>query len=469
MSKTLRVAWRDFRHTVMTRAFLIAVVGMPLLMIGVTVVAGIMTSNYEEPPLVGTVAVVDPTGAVVEAAAVEFDAERIARGEREQLMDAAEAVGDFSDVGQFALPESGAGLGRGEVRIAIEAHDDASDAAIDALAERVRAGDLLAVAVVDEALLRAPAEGEGEGEGEGESPDRGTFRLLVGEELTGGHTGLIERRVGEAIVRARVANLGADVDELRTWLDAPRSATEREAEDGTFAAESAGVREFRGTVVPMLFMILLWISTFSTGNHLMMSTIEEKSNKVMEVLLSAVSPLQLMAGKILGQGLVGLIIVGVYASLGVVALLVLASLNLIDPMQLVYLAIYFLMGYFMVASLMAAVGSAVSDLREANSLLTPVMVLLMIPLFLWFPITQDPNGIVATVFSFIPPATPFVMILRIATDEGVPFWQIPVTIVWGYACMLGMVWLASRIFRVGVLMTGKPPSPLELIKWVRYS
>jgi ABC-2 type transport system permease protein len=130
------------------------------------------------------------------------------------------------------------------------------------------------------------------------------------------------------------------------------------------------------------------------------------------------------------------------------------------------------MAYFMVASMMAAVGSAVSDLREANSLLTPVMMILMIPLFLWMPISQAPNGMLAQAFSFLPPAIPFVMILRVGSDEGVAphlWWQIPGTIVWGYLCMGGMVWMAGKIFRVGVLMTGKPPSPLELFRWIRYS
>jgi ABC-2 type transport system permease protein len=127
------------------------------------------------------------------------------------------------------------------------------------------------------------------------------------------------------------------------------------------------------------------------------------------------------------------------------------------------------MAYFMIASLMAAVGSAVTDIREANTLVMPVMLIAMIPLILWLPISQDPNGGIATAFSYIPPAIPFVMILRIAADEPVPLWQIPATIAWGYACVLAMVWIAAKIFRVGVLMYGKPPSPFQLLKWLRYA
>lgn len=98
------------------------------------------------------------------------------------------------------------------------------------------------------------------------------------------------------------------------------------------------------------------------------------------------------------------------------------------------------------------------------------MLSLMIPLMLWFPISENPNGLLATITSFIPPVMPFVMVLRIsAASEQAPLWQILLSLVWGYAAMVGMVWLAARIFRVGVLMYGKPPSPMELIRWARYS
>jgi ABC-2 type transport system permease protein len=144
-------------------------------------------------------------------------------------------------------------------------------------------------------------------------------------------------------------------------------------------------------------------------------------------------------------------------------------MDLVPIIHLVYLLVYFVMGFFMVASMMAGVGSAVSELREAQSLITPVMMLLMIPLILWLPITENPNGVLATVTSYIPPLIPFVMILRVtAASEPVPLWQIISSIVVGYAWMIVMVWMCAKIFRVGVLMYGKPPSPLELLRWVRY-
>jgi ABC-2 type transport system permease protein len=97
------------------------------------------------------------------------------------------------------------------------------------------------------------------------------------------------------------------------------------------------------------------------------------------------------------------------------------------------------------------------------------MMLLMVPLLLWFPIINDPNGVLATITSFIPPLIPFVMILRVTSaSEPVPFWQIIATLVAGYSWMMVMIWMCAKIFRVGVLMTGKPPTPIELLRWMRY-
>ena len=176
-----------------------------------------------------------------------------------------------------------------------------------------------------------------------------------------------------------------------------------------------------------------------------------------------------MTGKIFGHCGVGLLIVVIYSALPLAGLFAFGQQHRIEMENIAYLFVFFFMAYFMMGSIMAAIGSAVTDIREANTLVTPVMLLMMVPLMLWLPISQAPNGSIATAFSFIPPAIPFVMILRLAADEPVPWWQIPATILWGYACVVGMVWMAAKIFRVGVLMYGKPPSPLQLLKWLRYS
>jgi ABC-type Na+ efflux pump permease subunit len=471
------VAWRDFKHTVMTKAFLFAIVGVPILLIGIFAIAAIVMIGHKEPPLVGTVAVAAPSEAVVEAIRGEFDPDRI---KQEQEAEAAErdatAAGVGAMTGTADYDAAGGSLSgmpaRGEVDISIEALDSEVDAFTDQLKQRLEKGDLLAVAIIPQAAIdnwRPTGDATEEAnDGDRQKTESPSFRLLVNENMDTDHIGLIERRLGQAVVSVRADEAGVDLKTSRALLKRPKADTDRLIEGGQTKSEGEAVRALK-QIIPMVLLMLLWGATFGTGNQLLMSTIEEKSNKVMEVLLSAVSPMQLMTGKILGLGLVGLIIVAVYSSAGIAGLVVLNRLDLIDTIELIYFALYFFMAYFMVASMMAAVGSAVSDLREANTLLTPVMILLMVPLFLWMPISQAPNGGVATAFSFIPPAIPFVMILRIGADEAVPLIHIPLTLLWGYLCTFGMMWIAAKIFRVGVLMYGKPPSPIELLKWARYS
>ncbi len=465
MSKILSVAWREFTQTVMRPIFLVAVFGLPVVIIGIMVLAiGIMVNN-KQPPLEGTLVVVDASGEVAEAAIEEFNAERIRREAQQEAQESAEQMLDAAKqgnvMGQTAPPTTNNVALRGEVNVTVESAIARDDDAVEALKQRIRDGELLGVAVIDEQLLVTA------------DPDDDTardlkFDLFVPEKLDSDHVSLIERRLGKSIVRVRARRGGYEPEQIMAMIREPGANTARTLATGGDAQEARAERELK-RMIPMVFMMLIWVGVFTSGQHLMLSTIEEKSNRVMEVLLSAVSPFQLMTGKIFGHGGVGLLIVSIYSSVGVAGLIVAAKMNYIDPMDLVYLVVFYLMAFFMIASMMAAVGSAVSDIREANTLVTPVMLIVMIPLMLWMPIIEAPNGSIATACSFIPPAIPFAMILRLAAEEPIPVWQIPAAIAWGYVCVFLMVWGASKIFRVGVLMYGKPPSPLELIKWLRYS
>ena len=465
MSKIAAIAWREFKQTVMRKIFLLAVLGMPVLVIAIAAIAGVMMTTHQEPPLVGTVAIVDPTGELSAAAQIEFDQAKIRRDEerqqRELVENATEAMGSGSiPSSPMGTPGAMPKAARGEVIITIERVEGDTDASLKTLKQRVRDDKLLAAAVILPEVLDTPPE-------RGERP---TFQLFVSENLDSDHVSLIEQRLGASVVRVRAQRTGQDPEEVLAMLKRPRADTKRLLEGDQEMDASAGTRKLAQVLIPMAFMMLIWIGTLTSGQHLLMTTIEEKSNRVMEVLLSAVSPLQLMTGKILGHGGVGLLIVLIYSSVGIVALIMMERFTqFITTMDLVYLGVFYFMAYFMIASIMAAVGSAVSEIREANTLMTPVMLLLMIPWMLWMPITQAPNGMVAKVCSFIPPMIPFAMILRHVAEEPVPAWQYPVSIIWGYICVLGMIWFAAKIFRVGVLMYGKPPSPLQLLKWARYS
>ena len=123
--------------------------------------------------------------------------------------------------------------------------------------------------------------------------------------------------------------------------------------------------------------------------------------------------------------------------------------------------------FFTTAAMMAAVGSAVNEMREAQSLMTPVMMFLMIPWLLWLPISREPNSLLAVVLSFVPPLNSFVMLLRMSSVAPPPLWQAWLSILVGIAGVYGSLWFAAKIFRVGLLMFGKPPSFGTLVKWAR--
>ncbi|MFO0872617.1 MAG: ABC transporter permease [Phycisphaerales bacterium] len=467
MRKVLAVAWREFKHTALTKAFAFAALGVPALVAILLVVMPALTKPNLT-PLDGTLVVVSSDPSVADSVRSELGGERLRQRLKMVVDDATlgdpaapQGVAPRADPNQPADPDAAMGtiaaaaaMARTpKVDLTIESAPMATD--LDALKDRVRRGELAALAVVPDAALAIPAEGG--------TP--ATFELFVPGGFTPNHTMLLRSAVGDAVARARAARAGVDYDATRRLIKAPGAEILRVDRGGGEKKEQVLAK----LLIPVAFMMLLWMSVFVSANYLLTTTIEEKSSKVMEVLLSAVSPMQLMAGKILGQGLVSAVMLLAYGGVGLASLGVLASLDLVPLSALLYLGVYYVMAYFMVASMMAGVGSAANDIHEAQSLIGPAMMLMMIPLMLWFPISENPNGWLATVASFIPPLIPFVMILRVtAANEPVAAWQVALSIVWGYTAMIGMVWLASRIFRVGVLMQGKTPTPRELLRWLAY-
>jgi ABC-2 type transport system permease protein len=217
----------------------------------------------------------------------------------------------------------------------------------------------------------------------------------------------------------------------------------------------------------MAFMFLLFMGVMGSGQGMLTTTIEEKGSRVIEVLLSAVSPMQLMAGKLLGHMGISLLGMSVYLVLGLLGLASFSLFGLLDLSLILYLFLFFLLAFFTIGSLMMAVGSAVNDMREAQSLMMPLMLLLIAPWALWMPISRNPNSTLAVVVSFLPPVNSFGMLLRMASTSPPPMWQVWLSIVIGIVGVVGAVWFASKVFRIGLLMFGRPPNLATLLRWVR--
>ena len=442
MGKIALIAWREFRYTALTKGFIFGAVAMPILMFGVIALVPMLITD-KVPALVGSIAVIDASGTIIPRAKARLEKAPTREEAMEELV-----THPPTDMGS-RIDAAAEIAGTERQRVEVTWREEPALDALDQLKEQVKAGTLLAAAVITPQMLDP-------------TQDAIAFEYYIPTSLSTKHVKQIERAIRGALEQERIARSGVDAALLARLTDAPEPNTTRISPEGSEAEENTELR----FIVPGAFMMLLWICVFTSANYLLTTTIEEKSNKVMEVLLAATSPMQLLSGKICGYAMVSAVMLIMYGGLGLAGLSAAAMMDLVPPMHLVYLAVFFVMAYFMVSSMMAAVGSAVSDLREAQSLVGPVMMLLIVPLMLWMPIIQNPNGMLATLMSFIPPASPFVMILRLtAATEPIPAWQTILSIVWGFASAFGMLWVAARIFRVGVLMQGKPPTPRELVRW----
>ncbi len=424
------IAWREFRTTVLTKAFIIGALLVPLLAGGVLMVVPRLMKDSSS-VVKGTVALVDPSGKVAPILDRMLAADR-GEGPATEWMPQNELPG-------------------GAMHLTLRTERDPAKAA--SMRDDLGKDGLIALLTVPPALVEAPVAGT----------PWPQVELVVTATAPWPVTARLEQLVRSAVVDARLDNLGVDAAAQRRLMARPEVDSQRLSAGGATEKESIVARMF----VPIGFMVLLWICVFTSGHYLLTTTIEEKSSRVMEVLLSAVSPMQLLAGKLLGQALVSLVMLVTYSGLAIALLSVMALTNLVSVEQYLWLVVFFVMAYFMIGTLMVAVGSAVTEMREAQSLMTPVMLTLMLPFWLWFPISHAPNGVLATVTSFIPPLIPFVMVLRLSSgSEPVAAWQMAASTAVGVASVFIMLWAASRIFRVGILMQGKPPTPRELLRWI---
>jgi ABC-2 type transport system permease protein len=293
-------------------------------------------------------------------------------------------------------------------------------------------------------------------------PDYGAYDLYVASTLDAPTESVIHDGMRQALVNARLDAGNLDRALVEAAIRVPRS----QPVIVTAAGEQAAQRGFTRSL-PFILGILMFISVMIGGQTLMTSTVEEKSSRVVEVLLATVSPFELMAGKLLGQLAVGLLAMAIYVGMGLFVLYSFAMLGLIDPMLIVYLVVFFLITYLVFGALMTAIGASVNQMADAQSLMGPVMMLLVLPYILSPMIGRAPNSTFSVVMSFLPPFNTFVMMSRLASDSPPPAWQVWLTVVIGMGAAYAAIWFAAKVFKIGLLMHGKPPNFATLIRWAR--
>lgn len=415
MGRVLTVALREFLETVKTKTFVFTTVLMPLLMVGMIFGAeALAKASSEEEVRTRPVGIIDQSRAVLPFLQREMDAHN--QRHPNQLF-----------VLRTDVPEDPAAQRR-----AVEANEyyavllipsDALEAA-EATIQIVRKDDQLqAIRRLDDILQAAFVS-----------------------------------------ARCSATDPPLSVEQLR-WLSRPVKATSIDA--GTGKATSGD--EMARFMTPFAFMFFLVMGTLNISQGLLTSLIEEKSSRVIEVLLSAVSPTQLMAGKILGMVSVGGVLLSVWSIVGYASAEARDMEYLVTPYRLIHMALYFVPAFLLVSGMLAGIGSACNTLKDAQTLAFPLTLSTLVPMMLWWQITQFPQGWLAVVLSFIPPMTPYIMILRICADDQTPLWQVVATLTLLWASVFFTIWAAGRIFRVGVLLYGKAPTPRELLKWLRHA
>lgn len=278
---------------------------------------------------------------------------------------------------------------------------------------------------------------------------------------------LVDRATEETLIARRLAGAGVEPSRIQDLM--------RPLELKTIRLTKSGAREDRSgaLLLSVTLMMTLYTSVLLWGQAVLSGVIEEKGSRVIEVLVSSIPTSALFAGKLLGVGAAGLLqllvwtlslaLLGLYATgMGAAGGIDLPEM---PPLLLASFVVFFLLGYFLYAAMYAAVGAAVNTVQEAQSLVYPILLPLVVGMMFFPAVIQSPDSTLAVALSLVPPLTPLLMFLRISVVTP-PAWQILLSILLTLATIAGVLWVASRIYRVGILMYGKRPTFPELMRWI---
>ena len=283
----------------------------------------------------------------------------------------------------------------------------------------------------------------------------------------------IEQRLNQAVRRQRLIEHGVKeqyLEELSKPVELVTYAVNEKGEEGL---KDSGA----GLGLAFVTGFLIYLTVLLYGQVILGAIVEEKETRIAEILFSSVRPFTLMFGKLIGVSLLALTQLAIwtfaFALLSIYGMSALAARGVTDiiiphvpPLFFVYFFLFFVLGYFIYATLYALLGSMVTTTQEGGQLSVPIVFLLMAGLYMAFPVIRSPNSSFAVGVSMFPFFSPITMIVRIVTQTP-PFWQIALSLMIGAITVVLLLWFASRIYRVGMLMYGKKASLSEVWRWVR--
>ena len=441
MRKFFAVVKREYIQRVRTKFFVVATILGPLMMAAFTIVPALMFGIKAGGPT--RIAIVDQTGKMYDRVARELTGDRSAPNnattqnpnQPSQLTGTPKErlnQGGNSIQGNFAVEEVRLG-GRSldEVRRELDA--------------RVTRKDLDGYIILPPNLLK---------DEQPEFSARNTADVFTQSR--------IENSISRAVRSQRLVENG--IDEKRV---------EKMSEPVSLKTTGAGGKESKGESSFYLVFglgLLIYMSVLLYGQFVLGAVIEEKETRIAEILFSSMRSFPLMMGKLIGVSFVALTQLGIWAMafLGISVWAAGSSITIphISPVLFLYFVLYFLMGYFIYATVYAVVGSMVTTTQEGGQLALPVVLMLVAGFYLSFSIIRSPNSSLAFWASMFPFFAPITMLVRIVTETP-PLWQILLSLAIEVATVVGLMWVASRIYRVGMLMTGKKASIPEVWRWVR--
>ncbi len=419
MNKILTIIKREYRETVLKKGFIILTVLIPIIMISFTIVPALLVRMETDTPL--TISVVDESRLIGETLRETLN-DTLKNGQPKFIFNIIHVTGNISDI---------------------------IDSQKELIEKELIDGFLLVPeTVVDSNQVEYYARNVS---------DFQTNRILKNavEKL------VIEYRLkSNGFHPVTVQKLTHDIN-LRT-IKIEKGGKESDAD---FSSEYFST---------FLFVFILYMTLIAYGTSIMRSIIQEKANKVIEVILASVKPVQLMAGKILGQGLVGLTQYSIWALVGIgitvtgTSFVQMDGNNLLNLSSgtLIWFIVYYLLGYFLYSSMYSIIGVATSTDQEAQQASMPITLLLVVPLLVLTMLVKNPDSSLIVGLSYVPFFSPIIMFARI--NMGSPaVMEIVISLLILISTIIFMIWLAAKVYRMGILMTGKRANLPEIMRWIR--
>lgn len=438
MQKIMAVARVEYVQALRSKAFLIGVFMMPVIM-GGSIAAQVMLAKQTD--------LTDRRCAIVDGS-----------GDLYQTL--AEAARERNQNGIWSESVEGREREQERPRFLLESYTPPEGERADlALSRKVQAGELIGFLIIDPLVSAEAGESEPVARPMAYYTENPTFTELPNWLGATVNSELRRRRFEEANLDSElVAKLNRGVSLTTFGLPEERS-------DGS-VAEAQEEHKARTFFVPAASMFLLFLLIFSSAPALMNQVLEEKMQRISEVLVSAVSPFQLMMGKLMGTVAISMTLAVLYLGAVWWATHHYGVQDFVPGVIYLWLPLFLVLALFMYGSIFSALGSACSELRDAQSMMMPAMILIMIPMFAWTAVIESPNGTIATVLTFFPTATPLILLLRVAAPPGPPAWEVVGGLVVCIAATIVCVAASGKIFRIGVLSQGQTPSFKTLVGWI---